>query len=191
MPSVAQKGNIFLAASDGDLALVTHFLDSGVPVNGLDVNGYSAIHAAASYNHIELLSYLVSRGGDVNLRDHDGDTPIYVAETREMVAALISHGADFGVVNNDGLGVLEFLKQEDEFPDVIAAVQEYLDSIHNGGNIPTGTTGMGHDRGGITASYVTASEEEVSGLSEDVRAQIGAILEKSETEEGDRDQELR
>lgn len=46
------------------------FLDEGVgmDVNAQDENGYSCMHAAASYGHLDLLRYLVQRGGDVNIR---------------------------------------------------------------------------------------------------------------------------
>lgn len=157
MPSVALKNrhaNIFLAASDNDLASVTQFLDLGVPVNELDGNGYSTLHAASSYNHFDLLRFLVARGGNVNLPDHEGETPIFVAETREMCALLIELGADAGRVNAEGQTVLERFVEEGEFPDVIA----FLGSIHPGmeGN-PTvslprrqGTAGP---RGGIDVRY--------------------------------------
>lgn len=45
------------------------FLDEGgMDVNAQDENGYSCMHAAASYGHTELLQYLVQRGGNVNIR---------------------------------------------------------------------------------------------------------------------------
>ncbi len=37
-------------------------------VNAQDENGYSCLHAAASYGHLDLLRYLVQRGGNVNIR---------------------------------------------------------------------------------------------------------------------------
>jgi hypothetical protein len=63
------------------------------------------MHAAASYAHTDLLEYLISVGGDVNLRDDDGDTPLYVVESVEMARWLVERGADVGVVNEEGLSV--------------------------------------------------------------------------------------
>jgi ankyrin repeat protein len=63
------------------------------------------MHAAASYAHTELLEYLISVGGDINLRDDDGDTPLYVVETVEMARWMIERGADWSVVNEEGLSV--------------------------------------------------------------------------------------
>jgi hypothetical protein len=59
------------------------------------------MHAAASYAHTDILEYLISVGGDINLRDDDGDTPLYVVESIEM----IERGAEWGVVNEEGLSV--------------------------------------------------------------------------------------
>lgn len=45
------------------------FLDEGgMDVNAQDEHGYSCMHAAASYGHVELLQYLVQRGGNINIR---------------------------------------------------------------------------------------------------------------------------
>lgn len=37
-------------------------------MNAQDEHGYSCMHAAASYGHVELLQYLVQSGGNVNIR---------------------------------------------------------------------------------------------------------------------------
>ena len=42
--------------------------EGGMDVNAQDENGYSCLHAAASYGHLDLLRYLVQRGGNVNIR---------------------------------------------------------------------------------------------------------------------------
>jgi ankyrin repeat protein len=60
-------------------------------------------HAAASYGHLDVLDYLVSRGGDVNITDNDNDTPIYTVETIEVAQWLIERGAVIDRRNNVGL----------------------------------------------------------------------------------------
>lgn len=37
-------------------------------------------HAAASWSHIELLRFLLDNGGDVNIVDNEGDTPMHMCE---------------------------------------------------------------------------------------------------------------
>lgn len=63
------------------------------------------MHAAASYAHLTLLGYLLANGGDINLRDDDGDTPLYVVESVEMAEWMVRHGADPGLTNDEGLTV--------------------------------------------------------------------------------------
>ena len=72
---VAGGENIWVAASDGDLERVKHLVEvEGVSVNAQDEVGYSPLHAAASYGEIQVLEYLLARGGDVTIKDEDGDT---------------------------------------------------------------------------------------------------------------------
>lgn len=48
---------------------VREFLEEGgMDVNAQDEHGYSCMHAAASYGHLDLLAFLVQRGGNVNIR---------------------------------------------------------------------------------------------------------------------------
>ena len=188
MPSVALKqtaqSNIYLAASDNDISAVTAYLDSGINVNELDSNGYSTLHAASSYNHFDLLQLLVSRGGNINLADNEGDTPLFVAETKEMCALLIELGADVNHRNQEGQTALEYMMEEDEFPDVVA----FLQSL---GGLVSGI------RDGIGARYgVETVEEEqnldgMDGLPEETRNKLADIMRKTAEDGIDRDEELR
>lgn len=67
------------------------------------------MHAAASYAHLELLEYLLSIGGDINLKDDDGDSPLYVVESVEMARWMVAHGADPSLTNDEGLTVRPIL----------------------------------------------------------------------------------
>jgi ankyrin repeat protein len=62
-------------------------------------------HAAASYGHLELLEYLISKGGDINIADEDGETPIFTVESVEVARWLVEHGANADVQNNEGQSV--------------------------------------------------------------------------------------
>jgi ankyrin repeat protein len=65
----------------------------------------SCRHAAASYAHLDLLEYLLSIGGDINITDNDGETPLFTVESIETARHLISKGADISLRNHDGLTV--------------------------------------------------------------------------------------
>jgi hypothetical protein len=47
-------------------------------------------------------------GGDVNVKDGDGDTPIYTVENIETARYLVDHGAVIAIKNNEGKSVSPF-----------------------------------------------------------------------------------
>ena len=49
-------------------------------------------HAAASYENLDLIDYLIEVGADVNLRDGDGDTPLLLSESQYVFERLIQAG---------------------------------------------------------------------------------------------------
>lgn len=51
---------------------------------------------------MEIIEYLISRGGNINVEDFDGDTPLYVVETAEVAKFLIEKGADASHHNHEG-----------------------------------------------------------------------------------------
>lgn len=77
------------------------------------MNWYTFRHAAASYGELEVLEYLLSVGGDVNLKDEDGDTPLLVCEKPEIFQRLVTAGANPRAKNNDGKGIVEKAVEED------------------------------------------------------------------------------
>ena len=139
------QNNIWIAAADGNETAVLGFLSKDPSaINSLDENGYTVLHAATSYNHITLLKNLVlEHGGNVNIQDHDGDTPLFVAETVEVAKALVeelhadpTHRNESGLtvrtptldvyistVNN--LQAAEAIAEDGEYP----LVAEYLRSV--------------------------------------------------------------
>ncbi|KAJ2719300.1 hypothetical protein GGI07_005294 [Coemansia sp. Benny D115] len=96
--------NIWTAASEGDIERVRELLLADKTLaNSKDQNGYTPMHAAASWKHIELLKYLIESGGDVNICDSDGDTPLHICEDKECALLLLENGADASAKNHEGL----------------------------------------------------------------------------------------
>eukprot|EP01032_Pedospumella_encystans_P014992 gene14992-17189_t len=108
-----EPDNIWVASSDGNLAEVKKLIEGGVGVNSQDEYGYSPLHAAASYGEMVVLEYLLSVGGDVSLRDEDGDTPLLVCEKPDIFQRLVAAGADPHVKNSEGKGIVEKAVEED------------------------------------------------------------------------------
>ncbi|KAI6117251.1 ankyrin repeat-containing domain protein [Pisolithus croceorrhizus] len=128
---IPQEKNIWVAAGDGDLNRVqVRAVRYAIPLlasispNAPDAFTYTPMHAAASYGQLPVLSYLVSQGGDVNVIDEDGDTPLYTVENVETAQWLISHGAAIDRRNNEGVSPADHL--EEDFPDVAAFLRSQL-----------------------------------------------------------------
>lgn len=101
-------------AANGDLILITMFLDSArsgcleavqsfvvgdVSVNIAGDGGWTALHHAAYGGHLAVVEYLVEHGADVNAKSNDGATALHWAVVGgggdlAGVQYLVEHGAD-------------------------------------------------------------------------------------------------
>ncbi|KAJ7104204.1 ankyrin repeat-containing domain protein [Mycena belliarum] len=115
--------NIWVAAGDGDVDRVRHLIEQeSLSPNAPDAFTYTPMHAAASYGQLQVLEYLISRGGDVNVQDGDGDTPIYTVENVETARFLVDHGAILDRQNAEGVSPINHLREE------FSEVANYLQS---------------------------------------------------------------
>ena len=91
-----------------------------------DLSGYSLLHAAASYGHLDLVRKLITDYRvDVNIADEDGDTPLAAVETVEMARLLVEDfHADLHTRNQEGQTPEEKIDSEEEFPLVAAYLRE-------------------------------------------------------------------
>ncbi|EGW32946.1 ankyrin-repeat protein [Spathaspora passalidarum NRRL Y-27907] len=112
--------NIWVAAADNQRQIVEQYISTGVnTANDKDPNGYTPMHAAAAYGHINLIKYLVENGGNVNIQDNEGDTPLHHAEDLATAKFLVEEcGADYTIRNGDNLTAGEYIEDEGEFLDV-------------------------------------------------------------------------
>ena len=80
-----------------------------------DAHGYSLAHAAASYNELAVLRALVqTHQVDVNLRDEDGETPLFAAETAAVAQCLVQElGADPDARNAEGKTAEDKIAEEE------------------------------------------------------------------------------
>jgi uncharacterized protein len=115
--------NPFLLAAntpDPDSRLLPLLRSKPELASAQDAHGYSLLHAAASYNHLDLLRTLIREFNvDINLKDEDGETCLFVTETPEMAKCLVEElHIDLLVRNDEGLDALEKFEAEQEFPQV-------------------------------------------------------------------------
>lgn len=118
--------NPYLLAADNSPELLPLLRSDPSIASAQDEHGYSLVHAAASYNHLDLLRALIQEFNvDVNIADEDNETALFVVETPEAAKMLVEElGASTSHRGDEGLTALEKIEAEADFP----AVVEYLRS---------------------------------------------------------------
>ena len=106
--------NPFILASDNSPNLLPLLRSNPSLASSQDSHGYSLPHAAASYNHLDLLRTLVNEFHvDVNIKDEDGETPLFVVETVEAAQCLLEElKADASVRNAEGMTAEEKIRTD-------------------------------------------------------------------------------
>ena len=129
--------NPYILAADQPSALLNVLRSDPSIAPSQDEHGYSLLHAAASYGHIDLLRSLVKEFNvDTNLIDEDGETCLFVTESEDVAKCLVEElGVDVGRKNDAGLTARESIENEDTFPQVAA----YLRTVM--GETPSNSTG--------------------------------------------------
>ena len=92
------------AALDGNRAMVKNFLEQGISVDAVDVEGHTALMFAAFNGHSEILLDLLKAGAEVDRRDVMGRTALMYGSTGpfpEAVKILLDEGADPNLVDSD------------------------------------------------------------------------------------------
>ncbi|KAG0649693.1 Ankyrin repeat-containing [Hyphodiscus hymeniophilus] len=116
----APQPNVFLLAADSPNRLIPVLREDPSLASAQDEHGYSLMHAAASYNHLDLLRTLVNElHVDVDLKDEDNETALYAAETMECAKVLVEElHADITVRGDDGKTAREKIEEDGDFPEV-------------------------------------------------------------------------
>lgn len=101
--SSRRKTNLWAAATKGNVDGVLAALDSGTKVDELS-KGYSALHLAITYGHIDAVRALLERGACVLLEDSEEFTPLHACiatsgiqgtkKRLELLNLLVDAGAD-------------------------------------------------------------------------------------------------
>ena len=134
----------YMAASEGNLALLQHALTSlNLPLSAADENGYTLLHAAASYNQVEIMQYLLTNRVNVQATDNDGDAALHYAGSAQVAQILVQVGkANPGQRNNQGKSALQAKQEElnemmqdedveddDEDLETLKGIVQYLSSL--------------------------------------------------------------
>ncbi|KAF7545425.1 hypothetical protein G7Z17_g9179 [Cylindrodendrum hubeiense] len=119
---MAHPPNPYLLAADNNPALLPLLRENPALASSQDDHGYSLVHAAASYNHLDLLRTLVHEFHvDVDLKDEDDETALFVVETEAAAQVLVEElGADIKHRGSEGLTAREKIEAEGDFPAIAA-----------------------------------------------------------------------
>ncbi|KAH7144089.1 hypothetical protein EDB81DRAFT_517794 [Dactylonectria macrodidyma] len=117
---MAPLPNPFLLAADDHPTLLPLLRENPALASSQDEHGYSLVHAAASYNHLDLLRVLVREFHvDVDLKDEDDETPLFVVETEAAAQVLVEElGADITHRGSEGLTAREKIDADGDFPEI-------------------------------------------------------------------------
>lgn len=104
----------WMAASEGNLALLQHALTTlSMPITVADENGYTLLHAAASYDQIEIIRFLLGNSVNIHATDNDGDSALHYAGKAQTAQILIEVGkANPNQVNQEGKTPLDAKQEE-------------------------------------------------------------------------------
>jgi uncharacterized protein len=97
------------AAKNRDTEAVQRLLKQGIPVNGAQPDGFTALHWAAQWDKADMADLLIRAGGKVSAADNYGVTPLSLACTNgsvPMVDMLLKAGASPNTVQVYGETVL-------------------------------------------------------------------------------------
>ncbi|KAL8722487.1 MAG: hypothetical protein Q9225_001051 [Loekoesia sp. 1 TL-2023] len=168
--------NIFILASDNSPQLLPLLRSDPSLASSQDNHGYSLLHAAASYNHHDLLRTLVLEfHADPNIKDEDGETPLFVAETVETAQILVEElRCDPRLNSDEGMTAEEKIRSEGDF----VAVADYLKEVRTKGNAEA-SLGQGE------SGEVQEDEQRPPPLPPNVTVNMGTTTEDEVPEEAD------
>lgn len=117
-----------------------------ITLNSLDKSGWSALHLAAGHNNVDMVTLLLQKGADINIKDHEGNTPLAWARelgATETVSELEKRGA---IADKEWHGDRPEMKTPEERAAETAAMEgEYTGDIEAQQWAGT-TNGVGYDQ---------------------------------------------
>nr|ALF07852.1 ankyrin repeat protein [Swinepox virus] len=137
----------YLHRDDIKLDIVEEFVNNGVKLNGKDFDDKNIplctllSNKFIDYNNaIDITSFMITHGADINKRNKDGRTPIFcllhnsTLNNLEFVSFMIDHGADITIVDGFGFTSLQiYLQSSNVQLDLVELlIQKGVDvNIHN------------------------------------------------------------
>ncbi|CAL3963845.1 hypothetical protein PZA11_001346 [Diplocarpon coronariae] len=142
MATLTGPNNLFVLAADNPARVLQLLGAEPSFASAQDEHGYSLVHAAASYGHLDLLRALVKTYHvSVDLKDEDGETPLFGVETVEVARVLVEElKADVKIIGSEGQNARERIMEDNDYPEVAVYLRmKELEGQVNGGSRSTNT----------------------------------------------------
>jgi len=94
------------SAESGDLKKVQEALGNGANIEARDQYLWTALIYATYKDHEEIVKLLINNKADVNVKEHNGDTPLWKTNNLKTAQLLIESGTDINAKSNQGYTVL-------------------------------------------------------------------------------------
>ncbi len=110
------------AALENDSETIKRLIEDGVDLEEVDMNGYTALQWAVSYDQYNAAQVLLEAGANPNAIDYYGDSPLIMAvvtESVDMVNLLLKYGADPTLRDSEGKTAYDYAV-EYEVNDIIS-----------------------------------------------------------------------
>jgi ankyrin repeat protein len=130
-PPALEESSPWVAAGEGDLNLLKMALQQlNMPLSKPDDNGFTICHAAAAYNQVDVLRWILSEAsaGDsnskaalCNAQDSDGDTPLHHCDRVDVARILVNEGQANALVTNQA-GDTPLQVKEEELLEAVGGV---------------------------------------------------------------------
>lgn len=104
--AVSPDESLVLAASHGDIKLLVSSLDNGADPDATDRMGHSALHHAVKFLHVDIITELLRRGANPDIRSGNGRSPSMdvimhgASEALPVLKLLVDAGASVNAHDN-------------------------------------------------------------------------------------------
>jgi len=116
---------LFTAIYNGNLTIIKLLIEAGININTRGYYGDTALVRAITTNYnstVAIVNFLLDKGADPNIKNDEGDTALISAievctfgsnraRIKQIIKALIFHGADLNFINTDGESLMKIAKK--------------------------------------------------------------------------------
>ena len=96
---------MIIAINRNNVKQLKGVIQEGANVNAVDTDGWTPVHWAARWGHIESLRVLIQECADVNIQNKKGESPLHLAAENgyvECLHELIKSGANIETKDKEG-----------------------------------------------------------------------------------------